>query len=371
MIGNVKKLTGIKNKFLGNILKHKKITALAVVILLIVLFFLRPKPSSPISTETAKKSNIVLAISITGTVSAEKSVDLSFLNSGKLVFLGVKKGDTVEQYQTIAALDQRSILKTLQDKLIDYSKQRNTFDQFRLDQQSTKPEDAVNDRLKRLLQNNQYDLNKSIISVELQDLVRQNSIIVSPIAGIVTRADVKSEGVNITSSTTFTITDPNELTFKMEVDEADISKVKEGQKVKVSLDSYPDKTLDLTVESIDFVTHITSTGGNAYDVKAKIDNNADYKYRVGMNGNAQIILAEKDNATNIPISSIVEGNKVFVKTSRGFEKRQLKIGLQNDTSAEVVSGLSEGDVVALEPSEIKQNSRPNIPFLGRFIRRYK
>lgn len=335
-------------KFLSYILKHKIISAAAIIILAAAIFFLRPKPAKPIPTETVKKQDLIQSISITGAVNAEKSVDLNFLTGGLLTYLGVQKGDTVSQYQTIATLDQRTVLKNLQNALTDYSKQRNTFDQYRLDQQAIKPEDAVNDRLKRALQNNQYDLNKTVVSVELQDIARQQSILTSPIAGIVTRADAKTAGVNIAATTTFTVVDPNSLTFKMEVDEADISKVKEGQDVEVVLDSFPDKTLRLTVSSIDFVTHTTSTGGNAYDVKAKLIQNNDY--RVGMNGNAQIITSKKPGVVGVSLSSLFDTNKVYVKIGKRYEKKTLKLGLQNDTSAEVLEGLNEGETVVTDPT---------------------
>ena len=342
------KVKSFPKKFLTYILKHKILSAVGIVIIVAAIFFLRPKPAKPIPTETVKKQDLVQSISITGTINAEKSVDLNFLTGGLLTYLGVQKGDTVSQYQTIATLDQRTVLKNLQNALTDYSKQRNTFDQYNLDQQAIKPEDAVNDRLKRALQNNQYDLNKTIVSVELQDIARQQSILSSPIAGIVTRADAKTAGVNIAATTTFTVVDPNSLTFKMEVDEADISKVKQGQEVEVVLDSFPDKTLHLTVDSIDFVTHTTSTGGNAYDVKAKLIQNNDY--RVGMNGNAQIITSKKPDVVTVSLSSLFDTNKVYVKVNNKYEKRTLKLGLQNDTSTEVLEGLNEGETVVTDPT---------------------
>src|SRR6185503_1128563 len=126
------------------------------------------------------------------------------------------------------------------------------------------------------------------------------------------------------------------------VDEADIAKVKEGQQVEISLDSYPDRTIHLTVDSIDFVTHTTSTGGNAFDVKAHIPSNFDYQYRIGMNGNATITTAKKINIVTIPISSLTEDNKVYVKVGNKYEKRTVKLGLQNDTDTEVIDGLTEG-----------------------------
>ena len=172
--------------------------------------------------------------------------------------------------------------------------------------------------MRRILEDNQYDLNKAVASVELQDLVRQQSILTTPIAGIVTRADAVAAGVNVTPATTFTITDPSSLDFKMEVDESDIGQVKVGQNVNVSLDSFPNHTLKLKVNQIDFVSHVTSSGGNAFYVEAMLPqpNN----YRVGMSGNADIIIDARHNVLSIQSTDIFDDNYVYVKRLRVLTK---------------------------------------------------
>lgn len=325
------------------------------MLILIAFWFLRPKPPKPVATEKANRGDIIQSISITGSVSAEKSVDLTFQIGGTIAWLGVQKGDTVTAFQTIATLDARTAQKNLQAALIDYSLQRNTFDQTQDNNQGRTPENALNDAMKRILQNNQFDLDKAVNSVELQDLAKQKSVLATPIAGIVTREDVNTSGVNITPATTFTVTDPATLSFRMEVDEADIARVRQGERVELTLDPYPNDTLKLEVSDIDFVTHTTSSGGNAYYVKAALPENTDLKYRVGMNGNADIITGGKNSVLIISLSSLQNDNEVYVKSGNKFELRKIKTGLQNDTSTEVVSGLSEGDEVAADPTSIPKN----------------
>ena len=74
--------------------------------------------------------------------------------------------------------------------------------------------------MKRILQNNQYDLDKAINSVELFDLAKQNLVVTTPISGIVTRADVKSAGGNVSAQITITKVDPQNLVFECDVDVA-------------------------------------------------------------------------------------------------------------------------------------------------------
>lgn len=330
---------------------HKKrfFFILIPIIVLAVIFW--PRPPKPLETQIVKKVEIVESISATGSVNSEKSVDLNFLTGGKLVYLGVKKGDHVRAGQTIATLDQRTVQKNLENALRDYSKQRNDFDGTKDDNQNRTPEQALNDDMKRILQNNQYDLEKAVISVELVELAKQQAVLTSPIAGIVTRADVTTAGVNVGTTTTFSVADPENLVFRIAIDEADVGRVQTGQRVNVILDAYPDESLNLIADSIDFSAHTTTVGGNAYTVETRLPLNTNTKFRVGMSGDAEIVLAKKSNVTVVSLASITDDNSVYVQSGNNFEKRKVKTGIQSDTEIEILDGLKTGEIVALQPDE--------------------
>lgn len=335
---------------------HKVISILVTVAIIVLIgYLLWPKSSKEIKTFTVQEDTFVQTVTANGKVTAENSVNLNFLAGGKLVWLGAKKGDTVSKYQTIAVLDQRTVKKNIENALISYSLQRLDFDQTQEDYDYRTPEQALNDTMKRLLEKNQYDLNKTIISVELQDLIKEQSIITSPISGILTRADVETPGINITAATTYTVTDPTSMIFEIDIDEADISNIKPSQGVIIELDAYPSEQVEGTIKYIDFVTHKTSTGGDAFTIKVKLPENIDLKYKVGMNGNAEIQTYKKDKIISVPISSITDDNYVYVKINSKFEKRKVKVGLQNDTEMEILEGLAEDDEIAIDPTLISNN----------------
>lgn len=338
------------------LIAYKKfvIVFLVALIGLAVYSATRPSPAQQIELQTIKRQDMKQSLSATGSIDSAKSVDLTFVTGGKMVYLGIKKGDQVKQGQTIAALDQRTVQKNLQSSLRAYSIQRNTFEQSKDDNGSKMPKDAVNDKIKRILENNQYNLEQAVISVELQDLAAQQSVLTTPISGIVVRADAKSAGVTVSPTTIFTIADPDGLIFKMDIDEADIGKVKEGQPVTLTLDAFPDQTLQLQVASIDFATHATSTGGNAYTVETHVSPDANHVYRLGMNGDAQITLRKITDVVTVPIASIIDDKYVYIKKGGTFEKRTLKLGITNDTDAEVLSGLDVGDKVAIDPTQAEK-----------------
>ena len=336
--------------------KHKILTGIFIIIAGVVIFILRPKPEPVVPTQTVSRSHFVQSVSTSGTVQAKNFANLSFLTGGKLVYLGVKKGDMVKQYQTIATLDQRTLQKNLEAALITYSEQRNTFDQTRDTNQNRTPQEALNDAMKRILENNQYDLNKAINSVELQSLAQEQSVLIAPISGLVTRADAKTIGVNVDATTTFSIVDPNTMVFDMDVDEADVGKISVGQKAELVLDAFSDVTIYEPITSIDFVSHTTSTGGTAYTAEINLPDNKDERYKIGMNGNADIIVAEKDSVISVPINALVDNQYVYVQISPNvFEKRRVYVGLQNDTNAEITKGLQSGEKIALDTTAAEKH----------------
>jgi multidrug efflux pump subunit AcrA (membrane-fusion protein) len=142
----------------------------------------------------------------------------------------------------------------------------------------------------------------------------------------------------------------------MDVDEADVSKIKLGQSVSITLDAYPNSPFTLPITNIDFATHTTSTGGNAYSVQANLPTNPDLAYRIGMQGNADIVTAQETNVISVPISSIFDNNYVYVEKGNLFEKRKITLGIQNNTDSVVEQGLSEGEQVVIDPTQVPQNS---------------
>lgn len=345
-------------RFFSFLWSHKILTAIAIIILLALGFILRPKPAPQIATQKIEPTTLTQTVSVSGSVVAKSTANLTFPISGTLSWVGVKTGDTVSAYQTIATLDERTALKNLQKALTNYSLQRNTFDQNIADNNGIgNAASALNDNMKRILEDNQYNLDLAVNSVELQDLARQQAFLTTPIAGIVTRADATTAGITATPALTFTVVDPNSVVFSMDVDEADISKVKIGQMADITLDAYADTPLHLPVDSIDFVSHTTANGGNAFSVQVSLGNNSDYRYRVGMNGDADITTAKRVGVLAVPLSSLVNNNQVYVKQGKKFVKKTIQLGLQSDTEAEVTAGLKAGDIVAIDPTQIPKNQQ--------------
>lgn len=348
-------LGSVKNKLINNrvtawIRRYKIIAIIILVILVILIVVFRPKGPAPLETAVVKEGEIVEAISATGTVEAENKVDLVFHTTGKVVYVGAKKGDRVTAGQVIATIDQRTAQKNLENALRDYASTRNDFEDTIDEQGNINAQQAPNDQVRRILENNQYDLEKAVSSVELQQIAKENSVLISPINGVITRADVPVAGMHASPTSTYTVVDPDSVVFQIEIDSADVGRVKLGQPVKITLDAYPDAPITATITDIDFASHETDTGGNAFFVNVALPLGS-YDYRTGLGGDAEIILAEKNDTLIIPIASLEDDKYVYVKTEKGYEKRSVRVGLISDTEAEITSGLKKGETISIQPED--------------------
>jgi RND family efflux transporter MFP subunit len=294
-----------------------------------------------------QRQTITQSLEASGIIDAKEKVLLRFAAGGKLTYVGAKEGDYIKKYQTIARIDARDLQKRLERTLNIYEQQRNSWDQT-LDDTKDR---WIPKKEERQVDTNQQSLDNTVIDVELQSIAISNTVMSSPIEGVLVSAPTTIAGVVVTATDTFGIANPNTLVFSAEVDEADIAQVQLGQKVWLSLDAYPDQTLESQVSFIGFRA-INTSSGTAFIVEMPIlAENALDRYRLGMNGDAKIELARKENALTIPLSATKERNEkvyVDVKDAQGeVVEQEIELGIQNDELVEVLSGLNESSEVVI------------------------
>ena len=150
------------------------------------------------------------------------------------------------------------------------------------------------------------------------------------------------------------ITDSSTLTVTAQVDETSILQVTPGITADVQLDAVPDGDYPGTVISIDSQGQSSSRGGVTYRVRLSLgagtlgDGSAAPVPRPGMSAVADLQVANKPHVLAVPAAAIVhDGNQdtVWLVTSGKAHKHVVRLGAQGDTTVEVSSGLSAGDVI--------------------------
>lgn len=328
--------------------RNRIFVALVIIVALGLLFLRDPfsgQNKNKSESATVQKGDLAEKTTISGKIDADERVVLQFQTSGLLSWVGVKKGDQVKKYQGIAALDKRSVKKTLEKYLNTYLKTRWDFEQTHENYKNT----VITDTVKRILEKSQFDLNSSVLDVEIQDLTVQFSNLWTPIEGIVVRADSPYAGVNITpTQAQFEIINPKTVYFSASADQTEVTQLKEGMDGQLVLDSYPDKELKGKIENISF-TPKAGEGSTVYEVKFRPEKgNDDYRYRIGMAGDVTFVTNRAEDALYIPSKFIKsEGEKKYVNIKKNGrkEKAYIQTDLETDDYTQITLGLSEGEAV--------------------------
>ena len=184
--------------------------------------------------------------------------------------------------------------------------------------------------------------------------------IVSPIDGIVLSRDVQmgdavSSILVLGSSATLVLNqgDTSEVYVKGKVDESDIGKVYLGQRARIKVESFKDKTFDGKVTKISPMG-VEKDNVTTFEVRVSIQNPGG-ELKAEMTANAEVILDEHKNVLQIPEGAILydKDKKASVevpdpKGKEGKNKVAVNIGISNGAKTEVLSGLKEGDQVVLQ-----------------------
>lgn len=421
-------------------MKKKTLIIGAVVAIIAIAGILALKPfakkESVVSFNIVKvgKGNIANIVTATGTIEAIKTVNVGTQVSGILQHVYVDFNDKVKQGQLLARLDETSLQAQLDQSqaAVNQAQAQLTYQQ------------ATYDRLKVLFDKKliaQADFDQAVFNLEnakgslanLKFALARAKVnldyatITSPIDGVVLNRAVE-EGQTVAASfntpTLFTIVnDLTQMEVQTSVDEADIGKVNQGQRVEFTVDAYPDNKFEGTVSEVR-LQPVTTNNVVTYVVILNAPN-PDKKLMPGMTASATIYVEEKADvlllsgkamrfkpdhalmakmfakrkasgsmpdmpagaregeATQQPTEGqIPEGmpsspgmsnndpktKTVWVKDNyMGIHLISITIGIDNGTNVEVVSGLKEGDEVITgtgdaKTSATRNNDGPRGPF---------
>lgn len=165
--------------------------------------------------------------------------------------------------------------------------------------------------------------------------------IVAEFDGIVTTVSA-TEGSNVAEGTDLVTLDSTEnIILKLSVNKYDIVNVEEGQKATVRI-----KNKDYT-GTVSRIARMTDKGAVGVGVEVTLDE-PDDDIILGLEAKVKITSASKENVLRIPLDAIMGDDLeeyVYVYNNKKAVKKNIEIGVKNDDYAEVISGLSEGDIV--------------------------
>jgi RND family efflux transporter MFP subunit len=335
--------------------KRLKFIIPAIIVLFIGLLVYRNSSFSKNPNDTphtkVKKGDLKQEITISGQIDADEKADVRFQTSGRLAWVGVKEGDYVKQYQSLASLDQRDVKNALQKDLNDYAKERLDFDAAKRENKDTQYDvnPQVRDQIQTLFEKNQLDLDSSVLQVELQNLALEYSNLWTPIAGLVTSVGAPFAGTNITpAQAAFEIINPESVYFSASPDQSEVTQFFEGETGELVLDAYPDEILGGNITQIAFVPK-SGESSTVYPMKFTFTgDNSSYRYKIGMTGDLTFTLKRKYDVLYLPVKYVrTDKDKKYVYTLQNgkIAKKYIETGLETDTSIEITKGLEKDQIV--------------------------
>ncbi|MEW6426844.1 MAG: efflux RND transporter periplasmic adaptor subunit [Thermodesulfobacteriota bacterium] len=181
------------------------------------------------------------------------------------------------------------------------------------------------------------------------------TILRAPFAGIV--ADLHGElGEYVTPSPPGILTlpavdliDPTCYYLTAPIDEVDVPAIRAGMEVRITLDSYRDRTFPGRVRRIADYVLDREKQARTVDVEADFSNRDDLALMLaGYSADAEVVVDVKEEALRIPTEALVGGVRVFVLTGGGrLEERRVATGLANWQFTEITEGIDAGDRVVV------------------------
>jgi HlyD family secretion protein len=404
-------LGGTKNKFAWRILKWPVMAILLVGLIAAGTLTMRTKTNANAPayvTEPAKRGDLNVQVAATGKLQPTNTVQVGSELSGLVEAVYVDENDKVKKGQILAKLD----TSKLQDQ-ITKSEATLASAEAKLSQtDATLKEASTNlDRLREVfrLSSGKVPSQAEMATAEATfaraqaDKTSAEAVVAeqratlnsdrtnlakasirSPIEGIVlTRAVEPGQTVaaSLQAPTLFTIAqDLREMELKVDVDEADVGSVQNGQKATFTVDAYPNRTYTADVIRVAYGS-TTNADVVSYATVLKVRNN-DLSLRPGMTASAEIAIASVKEALMVPnaalrftppatsqrpqsrglVGSLIPGSSRSLtrqqpeQRTKGSEKRVWILRDGNPSPVTVTTGQTDGRYTEIVIGDIKEGT---------------
>ena len=331
---DISRTLGIDESF-GQKRKFRHIAAWAIVIVLaaivgIVWFSNNGKETIEYTTRPAQRGDLVVTVSATGNLEPTNQVDVGSELSGIIRSVEVDYNDHVNAGQVLAKLDtdklnaqvlqSRATLESARSKVLQAAatvkEKQSEFNRLKKVQELSGgkvPSQSDLDVAEAALARAHADeaSARALVS-EAQAVLKENetnlkkALIRSPINGIVLSRDVEpgqTVAASLQAPVLFTLAeDLARMELHVDVDEADVGVVKEGQEATFTVDAYPNRTFPAQITQVRYGVQ-TSGGVVTYETVLRVDN-SDLLLRPGMTATADIVVRKVKDALLVPNAAL-------------------------------------------------------------------
>lgn len=320
------------------------------------------------STSIIEKRDIRFAVSAAGEITPSEQVSVRPEVNGRIDILPVDLGDFVKKGDLLFQLNDLDLKIEKQQREISIARSRLSLDQAKRDferaqmlfnekllpgqdfedartayelaknstEQTQKELDLTNDKLRKTRVTAPFDC----------------TVLTRPIS--VGQAVSGSGGFN-SGTEVLTIANLNDLVINAHINQADVSRLKTGQEVEVTVEAVPGLKV---VGKVERIAPQAAIKNNIKGFPARVLlKDVDKRVRPGMTANISIPVASADDVVAAPLAAVFtefnpETKQVeryaWVQQGEEWERRPIRIGVSDYFFAEITGGLEPGDIVSLE-----------------------
>lgn len=344
------------------------------------------EPKVTLDTAEVSRGDISESVTATGTVESVTQVDVGTQVTGIIDKLYADYNSVVKKGELIAEIEKTLLESDLRSADANMESARLTYEYNRTNYERDK---ALHD--KQLISDYEYQtsLKDYEVSKQTYDKARADRVraaknlnyaeIYSPIDGVVISREVEVGQTvvsNMNVANLYTIADLDNMQIVGNVDEADIGQVKVGQAVTFTVDAYPQDLFEGKVTQVR-LNPTTESNVVTYEVIVAAAN-PDHKLIPGLTANLTIYITREQNVLVVPnraltfeprtfenvkdLPTVAEGT-VEPKADGPDEKTVWRVegsrlvpvlvmtGVTNGVNTEILSGIGEGDTVAVDYNE--------------------
>ncbi|EEX75210.1 efflux RND transporter periplasmic adaptor subunit [Leptotrichia hofstadii] len=367
---------------------------------------------------TVDRGDISLSVSKNGQVVSDNAVSVFTTSSQRVNKVFFKKGDNVKKGDVVLTfypVDKNETLRKIQMKNLEIKKyERNLVDaqgSLRRKKESKsleiqqKSRDLYNaeelykvggetrvnvDNARKDLRNSRLDLDtvdseqkasiedartslktaKLELATLQEDLSLIKDEITSPVDGVITEMTADENYRVNTETTLFKVSDSTNMRVEVSLSDNEVKNIQVGQRVEITSDSLPDgEKIEGSVLQISGVAEKSSTLDES-NTTVKIQINETKGLKPGATITATIFYKESKNVTKLPYSSVINENGKYyafvVGKDNKVSKREVKIGINDDSFYAVESGVSVGErVITVADERLKDGQKIKIADLSK------
>jgi RND family efflux transporter MFP subunit len=324
--------------------------------------------ATDIATAAVEARDIRFAVNAAGDIGPADQVSVRPEIGGKVAQLPVDIGDKVKKNDLLCELDDKELSTERDSRLAEIDGARLQLEKaqrnFRRNEQlftdrlisqeihddsRTEYHLATNslERAQKALRTVEEKLSKTRILAPFDCTVLTRSV---SLGQTVSGAAGFNSGTEV-----MTVANLNNMIVNAHINQADVTRLKNGQEVGIQVESVPGLKMVGSIERI-APQAVIKNGIKGFGARIQIKD-IDPRIRPGMTSILTIPVAEADNVLSVPLSAVFteKGERfVYVRQGETYQRRPVTVGIADLSYAEIQKGLSEGEVVALEmpPEEI-------------------